>query len=939
MLRRHPSNLIALGQALLGILLVTGCAQFRLPAIDPTGQQIFLPGENYTTLVAPALVPGMPEPAYQNPPPVPACGTAPPPAPIVPWARQASCPRGCGIAGPSCGACQPSCGVAEPSCGIADPSCGVAEPSCGVVAPPAPMAPPAPPVVVAPPPPPEGRILVAPHRIMAPVGSEVILVSGLVGKRGEYEPRTPIEWTIAPDSVGHLLTTSADGQCTTQVFHHASHRRSGSQAVTWSSTSPQVLTRGTPTPADDVSILRGQGWVTVMSPSEGTTHVTVLAPKAKNWDQRRQTATIYWVDVQWTLPAPAIVQASQPHVLTTLVHRSSGKPQPGWIVRYEILQPGATFGSDGQTSVEVPTDEAGRASVNLAPVNRSQAAQVEIKIIRPSDPNDDLPRMVVGRGFTTVTWSAPDPKVTLYGPETAQVGGTASYRADIANVGDILARDLTASTTIPANMTFVQSDPPAQVMGDRLVWNLGNLAPTEWRSLTIHLRPERNGDARFCVRVSSGDRVQDQPLQAEACVQTRVFSSALAVRLSGPATAQVGEQIPFAIEVTNTGTEPLVNVLIRNRLPAGLELPGQAGSLIERALTQPLQAGLSQTIELPLIVRQSGRLCQVVEVFATGGHTATASSCIEVTQPSAPTGPSVPSGPSVPAGPSVPSVPSGPSTPSDPSAPPPQARVQVDIQGPLQARVGQLVSYQMSITNQGGVPLTGVRIVNTYEPSLYPKEASKGFDQNALRRGELVWTVDRIEPGETVQRESKYECLRESTAAWSRVFVESAEQIRATRETTTQILPSETPPRRPGTVPDADSGAQPKPEEVTGNLRVSIADTRDPIAVNSTTTYIIGIENARNVSDRNVTLTILLPPGMEYVKLNGPVVARRLSDDKRTIEVTPIAEVRPGETLNPFYLEARGTRIGKHTVKVRVDSFRSTQPIEAETDTSVNVSG
>lgn len=762
---------------------------------------------------------------------------------------------------------------------------------------------------------------------MAPVGSEVILVAGLVGKRGEYEPRQRIEWTIAPDSVGHLLTTSSDGHHLGQILHHASHRRSGSQAITWTTASPQILTRGTPTPLDDISILRGQTWVTVTSPSEGTSHVTVLAPRAEDWDQRRQTATIYWVDVQWTLPAPAVVQANQPHTLTTFVQRMSGKPQQGWTVRYELLQDGAWLGAEGQTSIEVTADEAGRASVELIPVSRSQAAQVEIKIIRPSDPNDDLPRMVVGRGFTSVTWSAPDPQVTLYGPQSVQVGGVASYRADVSNAGDVVARDFTVSATIPANMSFLQSEPPAQVMGDRLIWNLGSLAPTQWRSLAIHLRPEHEGDVRFCVRVASGDSQQQPSLSAEACVQTRVIRTSLAVRLSGPETARVGEQVTMEIEVTNTGNAPLSGILIRNRLPFGLELVGQPGSVIERSLPEPLRAGESRRIELPLVARQPGRLCQTVEVSAAGEHTAVTSGCIDVIQPATPTTPETP------ATPPVPPVP--PTTPK----PKPQANMRVTIEGPLQARVGQSVNYLMTVINEGDVPLTGVRIVNTYEPSLYPQEASKGFDPTALRRGELVWTVDRIEPGERVERESKYECLRVSTAAWSRVEVVTAEQVRGTRETTTQILPADRPADRPRPSmddPALDDSAQ---DPVTGSLRVSIADTRDPIPMNGTTTYIIGIENARNVSDRNVTLTIQLPPGIEYVSLKGPVAARRLSDDQRTIEVTPIAEVRANETLHPFYLEARGTRIGKHNVRVQVDSFRSAQPVQAETDTTVTISG
>ena len=120
---------------------------------------------------------------------------------------------------------------------------------------------------------------------------------------------------------------------------------------------------------------------------------------------------------------------------------------------------------------------------------------------------------------------------------------------------------------------------------------------------------------------------------------------------------------------------------------------------------------------------------------------------------------------------------------------------------------------------------------------------------------------------------------------------------------------------------------------------MQVADRKNPIALNETTTYIIVIENTRNVSDKNVRLTITLPPGMEFVKLSGPVGARGQSPDGRTIEVAEIAELRAGEALKAFYVEARGVRIGKHTLKVRVDSFRSPQAVEASKDTTVNIAG
>ncbi len=60
-----------------------------------------------------------------------------------------------------------------------------------------------------------------------------------------------------------------------------------------------------------------------------------VAPKEKNWDHRRQTATIYWVDAQWNLPPPTIVRIDrrEPAVLTTTLMRVQNiGPIEGWLV-------------------------------------------------------------------------------------------------------------------------------------------------------------------------------------------------------------------------------------------------------------------------------------------------------------------------------------------------------------------------------------------------------------------------------------------------------------------------------------------------------------------------------------------------------------------------------------------------------------------------------
>ena len=849
-------------------LLADGCSTIKVPAIDPTGKCLFLPQGNYTTFVPPTAAPCLPAPAFTEPPVPPPCPPAGPPLVTLPPA----------VAGPTC---------AVPT---APP------PASGTLLGPAER---------------QGRLVLTPAVVMAPVGSEVVLVTGYCDERNQLTPKQAVEWMVAPDSVGQIMATDEERDCLKFVRSRPAEKRSGSYAITRTLSNPQVLTRGTPQTIDDVPLQRGQSWVSVTSATEGTTHVTVLAPDAANWDQRRQTATIYWVDVEWTLPGQTIVQAGQPQVLTTTLRRRSGKPLADWVVRYEITGSGTAFAPNNQMAVDITTDVNGAARVNLVPAQKSTTAQVVVKIIRPSKADDEAPAMVVGQGWTSVTWSAPDPKVTLTGPASAGVGSTITYRADVSNAGDIVAHRVVASTSVPPNMTFLQSNPPAKVVGNLLTWELNDLPPNSVRTIQILCRPERNATVRFAMKIESADQLQGRPMAAETYVETRVFSSGLTLKMTGPNSAQVGQRVTFELEIGNTGLEPLNNIVIRDRLPAGLEHPTERSNVIEKALGEPLAAGTSRRIAVELVVRQPGRLCHIMEAVADGGHTGTTTVCVEVT-----------------AAPVL--------SPADM-----QTALNVVISGPDRARIDEFAIYTIQIANTSNVPLTRLRIVNTYEPSLYPADATPGFEVPSLARGELVWNVDQLPPGERLSREVRYKCLQPSNAAWCRVSVGTVEGARAQQQKNLQVLPADRPPVREnlGTQPGSANAPEAPPEQILGDLKVQLADRKNPIAVNETTTYIIVIENARNVSDKNVRLTITLPPGMEFVKLNGPVGARGQSPDGRTIEVAEIAELRAGETLKAFYVEARGVRIGKHTVKVRVDSFRSPQAVEASKDTTVNISG
>ena len=200
-------------------------------------------------------------------------------------------------------------------------------------------------------------VAVSPARIIAPVGTEVVVLAGVCGQKGVLNTRESVEWMLAPGGVGHFVDI---GNGVNERFFHriglGPKKVDNTYAQAKTVSKLITLTRGTPEPGDDVTVQPGQSWITVSSPIEGTSHVTAYAPDVYGWDGRKQTSLIYWVDAQWVFPPPAINPAGTRHAFTTVVTRQSDNaPQVGWHVRYEIIDgPDAGFAPEGAPSRRSP---------------------------------------------------------------------------------------------------------------------------------------------------------------------------------------------------------------------------------------------------------------------------------------------------------------------------------------------------------------------------------------------------------------------------------------------------------------------------------------------------------------------------------------------------------------------------------------------------------
>jgi uncharacterized repeat protein (TIGR01451 family) len=738
-----------------------------------------------------------------------------------------------------------------------------------------------------------------PGRVVAPVGSEVIVVSGICGENGSYVMRQPLEWMMSPDSVGHIMQVGNNRWSFLTDWLSAGHAKK--LDLDWAKnrthTHRQTVTRGTDALNDDVVLGKGQSWVSVMSPSEGASFVTVMAPDEKNWDRRRQTATIYWVDAQWTLPPPIItrVDRREPAVLTTTLMRSQGiGPIEGWLVRYEAIDGPLALFENGQRTIEIPTDINGQATARLTPqTGESGITQVAVQIVRPASKAGDAPRMVVGQGLTSVTWSAPGLAVRATGPATADADKPVPYRVEVSNTGDIPAPNVVLAYAIPEGATVVGTNPPAQPFGNRLEWRLGDLparsAPVAVE-VTVAMRLQARYDHHFRATSMRGAEAVPE-LSAEGVASTIVNRSALVVRMQGPKTAPVGGQATFLVEVENVSSLPATNVLLTDTFDPGLEhISGQPSPLVTNAIGT-LEPGQKQALALNFIVKQPGQHCHRLDVTADGGLKATVQDCVTATGET------------------------------------PVQRAGIRITGPERMNIGEKGLYEIEVRNSGTVPLTNLRIALRYSTSLRPAGASRDYQ---LGRGEISWNLAELAAGDAIRWQFEGLALRADPSARSIATVTADGGLVQNADITTQLIgregPAQPPPEtRPPTPPPSETRPPATPPDVgpiggQGALKIEIEDSDDPVVVGREYAYRITITNASDAPDQAIGVVIEKPAELRFGRLMG--VPQGAHIDATRIVLPTITELRGRESPRPIELRVVAEKAGNYQLRVQARSAR-----------------
>ncbi len=751
-----------------------------------------------------------------------------------------------------------------------------------------------------------GTLTTTPAKIVAPVGSEVVVLAGICGGDGYFVTNQPIEWMLSQDSAGQLVEVGGmEHSAFNRLISPSAKKFSGDYAWGRTALKEKLLTRGTDTPGDDMRVAKGQAYVTLTSGSAGTSYLTTVAPKTDAWPERKSITRIHWVDGVWSIPAPTSAAAGTVQPLNSVVTRSSdGTGVEGWKVKYQIVGGvPAEFGPDGTQTAEVTTNSQGQAPINIRqPAGQAVVGptQVRVEVVRPGfGTGQSVP---VESGITTVNWSAPALTIRAIGPRTAGINQPFNYRVEVTNPGDQVARGVKVSTEdIVDSLEYISSSPKPGQYGNRFEWELGDIQPgSQPKVIDIQMRADEKGPKQLCFEAAS----DSDNLTTEACAETTVAVPCIGLDIDGPTTGKTGDLLSYNFNVTNQCDRPLENVQIQLQYDPALVADGVPNPVQLNTIDRILPGETRNLPPLTFRAIRGGTHCFNMDIQTSAGDKSRARRCVEIENVN-------------------------------------ESKVRIDMQGERVVRLGDQAFVKMVVTNVGNVPLDDVTLLNAFSRSLEPARKTD-FPQTWIG-DDMAFSLGRIEPGESKTVEVKYDTLRADGDAFSRATVTTPFE-EASDQTS---IPIRIEPAGAGGFGNgggfnnggdnpgaANPGGAGVPGGSAGNLEVNVNAIDRRVAVNNNATFRVSVTNNRAIADQNIQITLLVPPGTNLQAPDPTQTGLRIirqSDDGSIVTFEPRLEMRPGETLSfPITLQTR--QQGQITFAVQANSARSPSNIEA-TDT------
>ena len=197
----------------------------------------------------------------------------------------------------------------------------------------------------------------------------------------------------------------------------------------------------------------------------------------------------------------------------------------------------------------------------------------------------------------------------------------AEFMAQLRVTAQGCAANVVVRETVPANATYVRSEPSATANGSQLTWQIGNLNAGESRDIKVWLKADKEGSIVNCASVTADPRT---------CAETRVVHPAIELTKTSPAQVLICDPIPMTLVVKNSGSSALTGVKVTDTLPEGLLSEGKNSVAFDAG---NLAAGESREFKFNATASKTGKFVNNAKATSGQGISAEASATTTVHEP------------------------------------------------------------------------------------------------------------------------------------------------------------------------------------------------------------------------------------------------------------------------------------------------------------------
>ncbi len=514
--------------------------------------------------------------------------------------------------------------------------------------------------------------------------------------------------------------------------------------------------------------------------------------------------------------------------------------------------------SDSRPKSAPPVAEFDESTVKTT--RKPAAKQKETVAVRDESFDSDASARTPSIETAPVKTGPQTPQVTLEWFKRGEFNVGQECQADliVKNTGSTPVTQIAIDAIFPTNVRLTAAEPKPASATDRLTWTIEQLEAGSEKKISVKMIPSRRGDIGATAMVRFTGTSSTAFSVHEPLLKVSVKSPTKEVMLGDPASQM--------ITVTNPGTGTVQDVKVEAKLSAGLEHPTREDRLvIDIGAVGP---GETRSYRLGLTAAKGGP--QSVTVVATSSSEASSTDLVEfnVIAPS----------------------------------------LKIAVEGPSLRYKGRNAKYTMTVTNDGSLVNSNIRVSQVVSEGFKFVSADHGgkYDPSI---NTIQWFINRLAPGESMQVACELNSLKLGD------FTQTVQVV-------------------------SDSGVQADAQIETrvdgiASLTLELVDLDDPVEVGSETGYEIRVKNEGSKAATGVVVACDLPNGMQFLSAKAPVDQ---VIEGRQLFFNPIEQIAPGSQVT-FRVQMKVTKEGSHRMKARLSGGGLQEPMLLEEVTRAYTDG